>query len=67
MVGNQQGCNKGIQNDGNDNHRCHNGSLGLTETDPGILEVANGLILKLLVAEALTFVDEGKLILGNMI
>ena len=66
MGGDGQGRYNSESQDAQDDDSRHNGRLVLAEADPGILEVANRLVLKLLVRNPFPVVDKRKHVLGDV-
>ena len=66
MAGDQQGGDEGENNDQDDDDCADNSCVALAETDPGILEIANGLVLKLLIGNTLAVVDQAEFFLGDL-
>ena len=66
VAGDEHGSQEGVGDDGDDDDGGDDGGLGLAEADPGILQIADGLVVELLVTQALALVDEGKLLCGDI-
>ena len=67
VAGDQQRCEQGKEDDEQDDDRRCDGSLVLAEADPCVLEIADGLIFELLVAQATVFLYQREFLTRDIV